>query len=78
MVEIENLVIGKQYKVNHRRKGTFNMMIEDVGDEWVTGEITDGSAHYIASKNGEKGDILTIRASLCEFLPIEECDDQSE
>jgi hypothetical protein len=57
--------IGKDYKINHRRKGTFNIRVTSINDEWVTGEIIDGKTKKMLPENSrEKGEEIKIRRSL--------------
>lgn len=67
--------VGKEYIINHSRKGTFiGKIVKDDG-EWLTVEITKGKAHYISVVNnldrrGNIGDIITIRKSFCTFEKV--------
>lgn len=70
-VEVKDLEVGKCYKTMHARKGNFNLEIEEIGDEWITGTIIEGEARYIASSNATRDDQLTVRISLCEFESLE-------
>ena len=61
--------IGKNYKVSHSRKGVFEMKVNDVSGEWVTGIITSGYADAICDHNEVwEGEEITIRISLASFI----------
>ena len=65
-MKLEN---GKVYKVNHTRKGNFDLYVEsqvELQDEtWITGIIVEGKAQAML-KDNEKfvGDEITVRKSL--------------
>ena len=62
------LQIGKEYLVNHSRKGTFTALVKEVDDEWATLELTAGKAKAMCSYNkAEAGDEVTVRLSHCRF-----------
>lgn len=66
------LEIGKEYVIDHSRKGTFIGKILKDNGEWITVEITKGKAHYMSISNnlmgrGNIGDKITIRKSFCMF-----------
>ena len=69
------LEVGKEYIINHSRKGTFiGKLLKDSG-EWITVEVTKGRAQYISSMNvgrGVVGDTITLRKSFCLFNEVEE------
>ena len=69
-----NLEIGKEYLIEHIRKGPFcARLLEDTG-EFITVEITKGRANYISMMNvdmGCVGDHISIRKSFCTFTEIE-------
>lgn len=66
-----NLIEGQIYKVNHRRKGEFNLMVTTQDDTWVTGLIVEGKASSILKYN-EYGpsEEITIRKDLCKFQEV--------
>ena len=65
------LKIGEIYKVNHSRKGTFNLLVKNQCDTWVTGWITEGTAKAILEENvREQFEKITIRKSLCSFVVV--------
>lgn len=65
------LIEGSIYKVNHKRKGVFNLMVESQNKTWVTGIITHGKAKAIVRANvREQFDEITIRKELCKFEKI--------
>lgn len=62
---------GEIYKVNHSRKGTFKLLVENQCDTWVTGLITDGTAKAILQENErEQFEEITIRKTLCSFVAV--------
>lgn len=66
-----NIEIKKTYKVNHSRKGIFELNITRIDEEWVTGIIVNGMAKAILSYNERLiGDEITIRRSFCSFEEI--------
>lgn len=66
-----NLEIGKIYKIKHERKGEFIIKLLSHDDEWVTGELTDGTAKAVMNYNFKyKGEELTIRKSLVKINEI--------
>lgn len=67
MMEPE-LETGKVYQVNHKRKGNFNLLITNEYQAYVTGLITSGIALAIDIK--QAGEMITIRKSLCIFIPL--------
>ena len=67
-----NLEIGKEYIINHCRKGTFCAKLLKDG-EFITVAITKGRAHYISMMNagmGCVGDHITIKKSFCTFNEV--------
>ncbi len=66
-----NLIEGQIYKVNHSRKGTFNLMVTKQDETWVTGLIVEGKAKAMLEYNErEQFDDITIRKELCKFQPV--------
>lgn len=63
------LEIGKEYRVEHRRKGVFKMRITSEYETWVTGVLTEGR---IRSRAGwrEVGEEITVRKSFANFEMI--------
>ena len=60
--------IGKEYLVNHSRKGTFAASVKAVDDTWATLEITAGKAKAMCRYNeAEAGEEVTVRLSHCQF-----------
>jgi hypothetical protein len=59
--------IGKTYKVNHTRKGTFTGIVRAINGEWIDVEITKGKARNVASADVEAGDSVTVRDTQCTF-----------
>ena len=53
---------GKIYTVNHSRKGTFTIRVTHQSDEWVHGEIIQGTAQAMLDYNvKEKGEDIGLR-----------------
>lgn len=44
--------VGKTYRVQHSRKGTFILLVTSQTDEWVTGTIMEGTAKAMLDRNG--------------------------
>jgi len=66
--------IGKQYNVDHTRKGKFQIEVTYEDNEWVTGVLIQGKPQLISSiiSNGvSKGEEITIRKSLSKLTPIQ-------
>lgn len=62
------LQIGKEYVVNHSRKGTFSARVKGVDGEWADLEVTAGKAGAMCSYNErEPGEDVTVRLSHCRF-----------
>lgn len=62
------LQIGKEYMVNHQRKGKFSAQVKAVDDVWVTLEVTAGKASAMCSYNeAGVGEEVTVRRSFCHF-----------
>ena len=60
-MELEN---GKTYLVNHSRKGTFMMYIENQCDTWAHGSVAGGKANAMLNYNEkEKGEEISVRIS---------------
>ncbi len=63
--------IGKVYGVRHSRKGTFQMKVTRVSDEWLTGNIIEGVAKALMSYNvRDVGEEITIRDSMTYLIPV--------
>ena len=62
------LQIGKEYMVNHQRKGKFSAQVKAVDDVWATLEVTAGKAGAMCSYNeAGVGEEVTVRRSFCHF-----------
>lgn len=56
--------VGKTYRVQHSRKGTFILLVTSKTDEWVTGTIMEGTAKAMLDYNvREAGEDITLRLS---------------
>ena len=70
-------IVGREYLVNSRRKGTFSGRVTEVNDPWVTLVITGGRAYGMSPRNTrEEGEEVTCRNSLCCMAHLD--DDESE
>jgi hypothetical protein len=56
------------YLVNHKRKGTFFLLVEKEDDDFVTGEIVAGKAQTCLCFDWDVGCVITIRKSLATFV----------
>lgn len=70
-----NIEVGKEYIVDHSRKGTFIGKVLSDDGEWAKVEIVKGKAHYMSTVNnmlgkGLIGDIITIKKSFCKFKEV--------
>ena len=65
------LEIGRTFKVEHQRKGTFWLQVSGINDEWVTGIIVAGNPNMILKINERvEGDEITVRKSFLTVLDI--------
>ena len=63
--------VGKLYKVNHSRKGKFNLRVTSFDDTWVTGIIVDSTAKAMLDYNVKtSGDEITVRISHGTFYVV--------
>ncbi len=70
---MDNIEVGKTYRVSHSRKGTFDMQITSVNDEWAEGVIVKGRAKALMDYNEkETGETITVRISFCHFVEIKD------
>lgn len=66
------LEVGKTYKINSSRKGTFVAKLTRLDDTWATAVIVTGKATAMMEYNErEKGEEVTVRRSFCSFTPVE-------
>lgn len=64
--------VGKTYKVQSSRKGTFTARITSVDQTWATGVIVSGKADAMLAYNErEQGEEVTVRREFCAFTEIE-------
>lgn len=74
MKGLKKLKIGKQYVVNHSRKGMFVAEVLDVyreaDDEWVDVRIVDGVAKMLANPDVKVNETLRIRACFATFREV--------
>jgi len=70
---VDNIEVGKTYRVIHSRKGTFDMRIASFNDEWAEGVIVKGSAKAMMDYNEkETGENITVRISFCHFVEVKD------
>ena len=66
------LTIGKTYRVNSSRKGTFIGIVTQCDDTWATVLITRGKASAMLDYNErEQGETVTVRRSFCTFSDLD-------
>jgi len=62
------LKIGNIYNVSHSRKGKFQMRVDAIGDDFVSGVIVSGKAGALMEYNvAYIGDNISVRKSLATF-----------
>ena len=67
---MDDLRVGTTYDVRHNRKGRFELKLTEVGDAWVTGEISSGVATNISDDDYVAGEVITIRRTHASFIAI--------
>jgi hypothetical protein len=66
-----DIEVGKVYNCNHTRKGKFSLEVTDVGEEWITGIITNGYTQTMMEYNSRSvGETETVRRSFCMFTEV--------
>lgn len=64
----DDCLIGKRVRVQHERKGTFEMIVTGVVPEWIKGIICDGKTITLNEANSqEEGETISVRRSLCKI-----------
>jgi hypothetical protein len=67
-METTNLEIGKIYNVHSQRKGKFQMIVNDIDNDFVHGMIITGMAKAILPENEVyAGETVSVRKSLTTF-----------
>lgn len=72
----EDLVVGRLYRVVHRRKGTFTAKLLSISGSAKDGmaevEIVDGEAKLISSElnNAGAGEVIRVGMDLCRFEAV--------
>ena len=62
--------VGGIYEVRHSRKGTFDLQVTEVNDNWLTGVVVGGVAKAAMSYNVKyEGDKITIRDTMTYLIP---------
>lgn len=70
---IENVKTGVTYKIDHRRKGKFQVNITKITDEWYEGKMVDGVAASLTHEGVHfPGDNIRIRKALCDVYSLDE------
>lgn len=70
--QIMYLTIGKVYKVDHKRKGVFNLLVTEQDEDFVTGIITSGKANAVLKFNErDPGEEVCILKEFCTFKKLE-------
>lgn len=65
------LIDGKLYRFDHKRKGCFTGRVVLHGDDVADVEITDGEAKMVsAAGNAQEGEVIRIRLSLATWEPV--------
>lgn len=69
-----------QVEIDHSRKGKFTGFVVWQSDEWIDVQITDGTAKYTCTWNGdaEPDDVIRIRKSLCTITEVPDPDGPTE
>lgn len=62
--------IGKTYRIEHSRKGSFTGKVTAINGEWIDVEITAGKARNMASEANEVGEVVRLRDSHCAFWDV--------
>lgn len=73
---MEQLIIGKVYKIRHDRKGTFIARLDAIDDEWLDVTLLEGAINSASNPNEvgsyEIGGSLRCRRSLSNLAGMEE------
>ena len=71
---MEAIEVGKEYDVDHRRKGLFTIRVDAVDAVSVVGTITKGIAKYMSEPDRQPGDKieLMIDSSFVNLTPASE------
>lgn len=66
-----NLKIGKEYRVNHDRKGTFFGRLKELDETWATLDIVRGKAEAVMAYNeAGVGEEVKVRLAFCRFAEL--------
>lgn len=64
--------VGKHYRIEHSRKGTFTCKIISVDDEWAEIEIIEGEAKAMSAGGSRRaGEWVTVRASQSQLFSVD-------
>jgi len=70
-MDTQEIQVGKTYRVNSSRKGTFTGKVTAINGEFADILITSGRAGAMMEYNErEEGEQVTVRMSLCIFTPM--------
>ncbi len=62
---------GSVYRVKHRRKGNFYLLVQRADENVTMGMVIEGKAGAILEENEVSiGEKITIRNSFCEFKKV--------
>lgn len=64
MAKVTEPVVGKKYRVYHRRKGEFDGVVLHITDEWIYLDV--------AENEGFEGGEVGVRRSFCTLEEIKE------
>lgn len=60
---MSKIEVGKEYDVDHMRKGKFRIKADKVSGSLITGTITKGEAKYMSEPNRVLGDVIILDTS---------------
>ena len=65
------VLIGKIYQVNHKRKGAFKIKVISIYDKYIDGIVIEGKVDAILKEDRKfKGEKVTINRKFCSFSEI--------
>ena len=72
-----NIVKGRLYNITHSRKGTFQIRVTDVGNDFVAGDLIKGRTNALCEDNvREEGERVEMRTTLIrKAVEVEEPSD---
>ena len=57
---MSKIEVGKEYDVNHARRGRFRIRVVEIDEHYVLGEITQGTARHIGQPDSGPGDDIYL------------------